>query len=49
MDKVGVFYGSTTGDTEEVALSLVSELKDYELMFIMLILLLKRSLQVMII
>jgi flavodoxin I len=30
MDKVGVFYGSTTGDTEEVAVSLISELKDYD-------------------
>lgn len=30
MSKVGIFYGSTTGDTETIAMSLASELKDYD-------------------
>lgn len=30
MNKVGIFYGSTTGDTETIAMSLASELKDYD-------------------
>lgn len=30
MDKVGIFYGSTTGDTETIAMSLASQLKDYD-------------------
>lgn len=30
MSKVGVFYGSTTGDTEELVMSLPAELKDYD-------------------
>lgn len=30
MSIVGIFYGSTTGDTEEVVMSLAAEFKDYE-------------------
>lgn len=30
MDKVGIFYGSTTGDTETIAMSLASQLKNYD-------------------
>lgn len=30
MSKIGIFYGSTTGDTEDLAMSLARELKDYD-------------------
>ncbi|RAK11822.1 flavodoxin I [Halanaerobium saccharolyticum] len=31
MSKIGVFYGSTTGDTEELVMSLAAEFKDYDI------------------